>query len=77
MHITFRSGPGASAVDVYCDGRRVGSIRRSQDGHRYEYYHGPQNLTAYAYESADLEQLKGLLSLRMGRAPLLPLEPAT
>lgn len=73
MQVTFReqgTTPDES-TQVFCDGITVGSIRRSQDGHHYEYYHGPQNVTAYAYQSSSLEQIKRILSDRMGRSFLL------
>ncbi|KRD39568.1 MULTISPECIES: hypothetical protein [unclassified Lysobacter] len=73
MQVTFRKGSSADAIDVYCDGKRVGCIRRSQDSRRYEYYHGRHNITAYAYENVSLDPLKALLSSRMGRRPLLSL----
>ncbi|RDZ28327.1 hypothetical protein [Lysobacter silvisoli] len=48
----------------------LGTIRKSADGARYEYYHGVRNDFCYSCDSNDLSALKRLLSLRMGRSAM-------
>ena len=50
--------------------QHLGTIRRSADGARYEYYHGMRNDFCYSCDSNDLGALKRMLSLRMGRSAM-------
>lgn len=58
-------------IEVRYDGVHIGWIRRSADQARFEYYHGAVNDFAYAYSNSSLDELKRLLSARMGRSALL------
>lgn len=58
-------------LDVHYNGAAIGTIRKSADGLRHEYYHGVGNDFAYAYSKTDLDDLKRLLAVRLSRTELI------